>query len=212
MGVSEKTWSYIDPACVPQLVMDSIPGPKSLEYHARASRLMKGYTYHKEQVVAALQAGKQVYCDKPLCMNIAEADESTAILLTGQVTHHIALHNRFFPATLRAKEMIEDGFLGEILSLRASYLHSGSVDRTVPLKWKLNPEFSGSRVLFDLGTHLLDLIQHFVGRRTILDCATHVAYAERLTTADPARRIRVIGEDAVIMTGCKDAKRRSGTH
>jgi len=155
---------------------------------------------HKDQVLAALAAGKHVYCDKPLCMNRAEAAEIAAALPGARVTHQMVLHNRFHPATLRAKQMIEQGFLGDVLSLRAAYLHAGSVDPAAPLKWKLDAALSGGGVLFDLGSHVLDLIQHLVGPLQVTDCTTRIAYPERPVPGEPGRSARVTAEDAVLMT------------
>ncbi len=155
---------------------------------------------HKEQVLTALAAGKHVYCDKPLCMDRAEAEEIEAALPGASVTHQMALHNRFFPATMRAKRLIEEGFLGDVLSLRAAYLHSGSADPEAPLKWKLDPSVAGGGVLYDLGSHALDLVQHLVGSISVLDCATHIAYPERPVAGEPDRHVRVTAEDAVFLT------------
>jgi predicted dehydrogenase len=156
--------------------------------------------FHKEQVLAALAAGKHVYCDKPLCLNRREAEEIAAALPGAGVTHQMALHNRFFPATLRAKEMVEEGFLGEILSLRAAYLHAGSADPSAPLKWKLDAAVSGGGVLLDLGSHVLDLVQHLVGPLGLVDCSTRIAYRERPLPGEPGRKARVKAEDAVFLT------------
>jgi predicted dehydrogenase len=156
--------------------------------------------FHKEQVLAALTAAKHVYCDKPLCMNRAEADEIAAALPRASVTHQMALHNRFFPATMRAKRMIEEGFLGELLSFRGAYLHSSSADPGAPLKWKLDPGVSGGGVLLDLGSHILDLVQHLVGPLRIVESTTHIAYAERPLAGQPDRTAQVKAEDAVFVT------------
>jgi len=156
--------------------------------------------YHKEQVLAALAGGKHVYCDKPLCLNRQEAQEIEAALVGARVTHQMVLHNRFFPATMRAKAMVEAGFLGDVLSLRAAYLHSGSVDPNAPLKWKLDADLAGGGVLLDLGSHVLDLVQHLVGPVSVLDCRTQIAYPERPVLDDPERFVRVTAEDAVFLT------------
>ena len=156
--------------------------------------------FHKEQVLAALAAGKHIYCDKPLCRNREEAKAIEAALPAAGVTHQMALHNRFFPATLRAKAMVEEGFLGDILSLRAAYLHSGSVDPNAPLKWKLDSDLAGGGVLLDLGSHVLDLVEHLVGQVSVLDCRTRIAYPERPFSDDPTRFARVTAEDAAFLT------------
>jgi len=156
--------------------------------------------FHKEQVLAALAAGKHVYCDKPLCMNRAEAEEIAAALPQAKVTHQMALHNRFFPATLRAKQLIKEDLVGEILALRAAYLHSGSADPAAPLKWKLDPALAGGGVLFDLGSHVLDLAQHLLGPLQVVDCVTHIAYPQRPLPGQPNRSAPVTAEDAVFLT------------
>jgi predicted dehydrogenase len=156
--------------------------------------------FHKEQVLAALAAGKHVYCDKPLCVSPAEADEIAAALPRATVTHQMVLHNRFHPAIMRAKQMAEHGFLGEVLSVRGAYLHSGSADPAAPLKWKLDSAISGGGVLLDLGVHILDLIQHLVGPLRIVDCSTHIAFPQRPLPGEPGRKAGVTAEDAVFLT------------
>jgi len=156
--------------------------------------------FHKEQVLAALAAGRHVYCDKPLCMDRAEAAEIAAALPSARVTHQMALHNRFFPATLRAKQLVEEGFLGELLSFRGAYLHAGSADPKAPLRWKLDAALSGGGVLLDLGSHSLDLVQHLVGPLTVLDCTTRIVYPERPLPGEPHRTRLVQAEDAALLT------------
>jgi predicted dehydrogenase len=157
-------------------------------------------TLHKEQVLAALAAGKHVYCDKPLCVSREEADEIAAALPAATGAHQMALHNRFFPATMKAKELVHDGVLGDVLAVRAAYLHSGSVDPSAPLKWKLDAALAGGGVLFDLGSHVLDLVLHLVGHMTVVSCATHIAYPQRPVPGEPGKTVRVTAEDAVVLT------------
>jgi predicted dehydrogenase len=154
---------------------------------------------HAEQVLAALAAGKHVYCDKPLCTGRPEADAIAASLIGARSTHQMVLHNRFFPATLRAKQLVEEGAIGEVLSLRGAYLHSGSVDPGAPLKWKLSAELGGGGVLLDLGSHLLDLAQHLAGPLRVEACSTHIAFAERPDPSDPAKRLPVEAEDTAVL-------------
>lgn len=156
--------------------------------------------FHKEQVIASLEAGKHVYCDKPLCMNRQEAEQIRAALGGARVSHQMALHNRFFPATMRARELVAEGFVGEVLSFRGAYLHSGSADPQAPMKWKLDSALSGGGVLVDLGVHILDLVQHLVGPLEVVECITHIAYSERPLPGEPTQRKRVLAEDAALLT------------
>jgi predicted dehydrogenase len=153
--------------------------------------------FHKEALLSAMAHGKHIYCDKPLVVNAAEADEIARALPGYGGIAQMAFHNRFFPATLRARELVEEGFLGKVLSFRAAYLHSGSADPEAPLKWKLSREMGGG-VILDLGSHALDLMDHLVGGFESIWCATAIAYADR-PAADGSGRVPVETEDAALM-------------
>jgi len=157
---------------------------------------------HRDQVLAALRAGKHVYCEKPLAASAAEAREIAAAACDagrdGVVTQ-MTLQNRFFPATLRARALVEEGFLGDVLGFRGSYLHAGSADPRAPLRWKLSQEKAGGGVLYDLGPHILDLLELLAGPFVSVSAATRIAFAERPSAEDPARRVRVDAEDAAVL-------------
>jgi len=119
---------------------------------------------HREACVAALQAGKHVYCDKPLALNVAEAEEIVAAAEKAPgVTHQMTFQYRFLPATLRAKELMDAGFVGRLFSYRAAYLHAGYVEADRPMSWRLDAAASGGGALFDLGSHIIDLMRHLAG-------------------------------------------------
>lgn len=135
--------------------------------------------YHREQVLAALGKGKHVFCDKPLAVSAAEAEEIAAAAQGKGLVCQVALQNRFFPVTMRAKQILEEGRLGRILSFRASYLHSGSVDPDKPIGWKQDQRIGGGGVLFDLGSHVLDMVYYLLGEFEQLTAATQVLYPQR---------------------------------
>lgn len=153
---------------------------------------------HEEALVAALAAGKHVYCEKPLVNTPQEAEAVRAALEGYQGVHQLVLHNRFFPATMRARQLVEEGNLGELIGFRAAYLHSGSVNPDKPIGWKQEAEMGGG-VIQDLGPHLLDLVQWLTGPMTQLCCTTQVLYPERPSRQDPSRRVAVQAEDAAYM-------------
>jgi predicted dehydrogenase len=135
--------------------------------------------FHKDAVLKALQAGKHVYCDKPLAASYAESKEIVdALAQYGSVTQ-MALQYRFFPVSMRAKELIEEGRIGNPLSFRIQYLHSGSVDPTKPLGWKQDRKMGGGGVLFDLGSHALDLGYYLLGEYKDVFAKTKVLYPQR---------------------------------
>jgi predicted dehydrogenase len=153
---------------------------------------------HKDALLSAMRHQKHIYCDKPLVASMAEADEIRAALKAYRGTAQMTLQNRFFPATIRAKQLIDEGRLGKVLQFRACYLHGGSADPNAPLKWKLSAE-AGGGVVADLASHVLDLVDWLVGPIRRLSAATHIAYPERPSPSDPARRLSVDAEDCVIL-------------
>jgi predicted dehydrogenase len=135
-------------------------------------------TEHREQVLAALRAGKHVYCDKPLALTSAEARELADARKNSGLVAQIACQFRFCPAVLRAKELIGEGRIGAITGFRGAFLHSGSIDKNKPIGWKLN-KAAGGGVLFDLGSHILDLLYWLLGPFDEIFASTRVLYPVR---------------------------------
>jgi len=155
---------------------------------------------HKDALLSAIAAGKHIYCEKPLAADLAEAREVQAALKSSgySATAQMVLQNRFSPAAMRARQMVADGFLGDVLSFRAAYLHSGSADPSAPLKWKLSKAEAGGGVLFDLGAHIIDVVQTLTGEFAEVDCRTKIAFAERKGLDGRARKVEA--EDLAIVT------------
>ena len=153
---------------------------------------------HKEQLLSAMRHDKHIYCDKPLVANMDEAEEILQALKDYRGIAQMTFQNRFFPATIRARQLIDEGFLGRVLEFRACYLHSGSADPNAPLKWKLSGQ-SGGGVIADLGSHVLDLMHYLLGDFEKLCATTDIAYGERPSIHAPTRKVKVDVEDNVQM-------------
>jgi predicted dehydrogenase len=152
---------------------------------------------HAEMILAAIQAGKHIYCEKPLTANAAESEKVAAALAGYVKTHQIVFHLRFYPATLRARQIIEEGRLGRIICFRASFLHSGAVDPGKPAGWRQDMELGGGGVLLDLGSHVLDMMYWLVGRYQKIIARTKVLYSHRPDISGCIREIKA--EDHVLM-------------
>jgi predicted dehydrogenase len=151
---------------------------------------------HKDAVISAMKNNKNIYCDKPLTATLEEAKEIENALADYKGIAQMTLQNRFFPATIRAKQIIDDGFFGELLEFRASYLHSGSSNPDAPLKWKLSKK-SGGGVIADLASHILDLMHHLLGEYSAVNALSHIAFSERPSVDDPSKKVKVEVEDCV---------------
>ncbi len=154
---------------------------------------------HCEALLSAIQQQKHIYCDKPLTATWDEAQQIKEALKNYRGISQMTLQNRFFPVTMRAKQLIEEGRIGEPLEFRAAYLHSGSADPTAPLKWKLSGA-AGGGVVADLGSHILDLMQHLLGDFQELCADTHIAYPERPSADNPKQMLKVDAEDNMQVT------------
>jgi predicted dehydrogenase len=130
---------------------------------------------HAKQVIAAIEVGKHVYCDKPLAVSAAECQRIVDALKRSKrkIVTQVALQYRHYPATLRAKQMIDEGRLGIIRSFRACYLHSSLMDPDKPAGWRLMEGTAGG-TLSDMGSHLVDLLMHLAGpvEAVVADCRT----------------------------------------
>ena len=87
---------------------------------------------HFDALAAAIRAGKHIYVDKPVTGNLDEAEKLAAMLPDYEGVAQVALQNRFFPATLRGRQLIKEGFVGPVTHFRAAYLHGGSPRRRRP--------------------------------------------------------------------------------
>src|ERR671933_1361690 len=123
---------------------------------------------HAEIAIAALEAGKQVLCEKPLVNSVAEAEamaEAAARAAARGVRSMVGFTYRRVPAIGLARELVAQGRLGEIRHVRAQYLQDWIADPAAPMSWRLQKEKAGSGALGDIGAHIVDLTQHITGQR-----------------------------------------------
>ena len=118
---------------------------------------------HKEQAIAAAEAGKDILCEKPLANNAEDAKEMLQAVRNNGVKAMCGFTYRQAPAVKLAREMIESGELGEIRHIRADYLQDFIMDPEFPMMWRLRKEQAGSGALGDLGAHITDIARFLVG-------------------------------------------------
>lgn len=156
--------------------------------------------YHKEQLLAAIAAGKHIYCDKPVVASLQDAQEVVAAMTDSGYggKAQVALQYRFYPATLRAKQLMDEGFLGRPFHYRGGYLHSSNIDPAKPLNWKSDKSQGGGGSMFDLGSHVVDLLSHLLGDVDSIFAATETFIKER-PRKDTGEIAPVDTDDAALM-------------
>ncbi len=153
---------------------------------------------HYPAIAAAIKAGKHIYVDKPVTGSLEEADKLSAMLPDYRGVGQVALQFRFFPATLKARQLIDEGFLGPVCHFRAAYLHGGSVDPEKAVNWK-STAAAGGGVIRDLGSHVLDLLWWLIGPFSRVNCASRIWAPERPNLDSPGEMMKIDVEDAAVM-------------
>ncbi len=114
---------------------------------------------HVAAGLAAINAGCHVFCEKPMAMNAAEAEQlSDAAEKSGKILG-LGFCRRFGKDAILAREMAENGMLGNVYYAKALYLRrNGS-----PGGWFSDRKRSGGGPLIDLGVHVIDLVRYIAG-------------------------------------------------
>ncbi len=154
---------------------------------------------HKNELLASMETGKAIYCEKPLTPNYQQAGDVAKALENYQGIGQMTLNYRFFPATMRAKQLMDEGFVGEPVCFRAAFLHSGSIDPGKPLEWKLNAD-NGGGVLNDLAVHIVDLMQFLLGNFDSVMCTSRILFPERPVSEGSDEKVPVNAEDHACLT------------
>ncbi|WP_276301808.1 Gfo/Idh/MocA family protein [Halorussus lipolyticus] len=118
---------------------------------------------HAEPSIAALDAGTPVLSEKPLANDLQSAERMAEAAEEAGVPTATAFNYRFVPALRYAKNLIDDGELGEIRHFRGTYMQDWLADPEAPWSWRNSEEMAGSGALGDLGAHTIDLARFLVG-------------------------------------------------
>jgi predicted dehydrogenase len=121
-----------------------------------------GYLHHP-MVIAAAEAGKHIICEKPLANSLSEAKDMLKAAEKAGVMHMVNFSYRRVPAVAFAKQLIDEGILGDVYHYHGAYLQDWIIDPEFPLVWRLEKRFAGSGALGDIGAHAIDLAEYLNG-------------------------------------------------
>ena len=119
--------------------------------------------FHKQPAIAAAEAGKHVFCEKPLALNLADARDIYEAAEKYGIKNQVGFNYRFAPAVKLAKKMIDEGKLGKIFHFRGYFLQDWIIDPDFPKVWRLDKSVAGSGSHGDLGAHVIDAARYLVG-------------------------------------------------
>ncbi len=118
---------------------------------------------HKEMALAAIQAGKHVYCEKPLALSATDARMIRDAAFDAGVKTSMGFNYMCNPLISKTKQLIDSGGIGEIYSFRGSYQEDYLADPATPFSWRLLRSQGGAGALADLGTHLINMAEYLLG-------------------------------------------------
>ena len=118
---------------------------------------------HREMAIAAAEAGKHFWGEKPLGALPQDTVEIARAVETAGVRTVVGLNYRNPPAVQHARELIHEGALGEVNHFRMQFIASYSSSPRGALSWRFSRELSGHGVLSDLGSHAIDLAMFLCG-------------------------------------------------
>ena len=118
---------------------------------------------HAEMAIAAAQAGKHIYCEKPLATTSADAARIVAAVTKSGVISIVGFNYLKNPAQAFAKQLIESGDLGEITLFRGTFDQDFLANPDIPFSWRLDRAQAGTGALGDLGSHTIAFAQFLVG-------------------------------------------------
>jgi predicted dehydrogenase len=164
---------------------------------------------HYAMVKAALDAGKHVICEKPLCLS---AEEAKALLLLAREknrVHAVNFNVRFYDASRQAKDFISRPDFGKICLIHGSYLQEF---HTLPAEysWRYQPELAGPmRATTEIGSHWIDLVRFWTGLEIMEVSANYGSFTpDRFVSngvmfaqeKEDSRKVTIDSEDAAVIS------------
>lgn len=170
---------------------------------------------HLDFVMAALEAGKHVACEKPLAATLDEARQMRDAAKNAKGKTFVWYNYRRVPAVATAFKLAREGRLGRIYHVNGFYRQGWAASANIPLIWRFDKEQAGSGALGDLGAHIIDMVRFitseeiseiagammetFIKERSIADDAGGAGIASGATAT--GRKGKVTVDDAILTIG-----------
>ena len=154
---------------------------------------------HYEPTVAALNAGKHVYTEWPLGRNTAEAVEMADLARSKGVCTLVGLQARAAPGILYAKELVETGYVGEVMSCHVSLIREGALQRTSDRTWQRDDSLGANTLTIACG-HTIDALRFVLGDFGQVSTVVSTQAKQWLDT-DTQQMLDVTSPDNILVSG-----------
>ena len=132
---------------------------------------------HHEMALAAIAAGKHVYCEKPLGVTLDQAEEMAAAAARSPVRTLVGYNYLKNPAVLHARALLERGAIGRIIHFRGVFDEDYMADPALPGTWRSLRREAGLGVLGDMGCHLVAAALDLAGPIESVLAETRIVYS-----------------------------------
>jgi predicted dehydrogenase len=119
---------------------------------------------HAPLAIQALESGKHVLLEKPMAMSITQCDEILAARDASGKVLQMGFVCRYSPAAMKAKQLIEDGTIGDVLDVQATLVRQRGIPGIGG--WFTTKQRSGGGCLIDIGVHLIDVAMHITQKKS----------------------------------------------
>jgi predicted dehydrogenase len=160
-----------------------------------AVRVPAHYTLTKD----ALEAGKHVYCEWPLGANTKEAEELAALARRKKLQTMVGLQRRASPAYLYMRELIKDGYVGEMLSVNMTLMGSGVLTRTSDRTWQRDAKLGANPLTITFG-HVIDAVLMVAGELAEVSALVSTRVPQWFET-DTKRYVDTTAPDNIMIQG-----------
>lgn len=113
--------------------------------------------FHAENAIAALDAGCHVLCEKPIAVNLREADRMIEAAKKNRKKLMIGFTHRLFTGPQKTKKMIDEKKIGKPFMIRIRFAHGGPYPSWAKNAWFYNPKLAAGGAMLDMGIHAIDL-------------------------------------------------------
>jgi len=165
---------------------------------------------HYEPTKAAIEAGKHVFTEWPLGRTTAEAEELAALAKAKGVQTAVGLQSRVSPALLYIKELIDDGYVGEVLSCHVTTMRDGSLERHSSRNWNLDIS-QGANTLTIANGHVIDALRFVLGDFKRVACMV-TTQIQQVYETDTKRFVEVSSPDNVRVCGQLESGAAASVH
>lgn len=151
---------------------------------------------HYPMAMAAIAAGKPLYCEKPLAVSLQQANAMHLAAKAAGVVTRVGYNYQHNPIIGLARDFIRNGDLGEIISFQGEFSEDFMADPASPWSWRCETEHAGG-ALADLGSHLLAMARYLLGDVEAVCADTQTVHRQRPATASsPEQRSIAVDDQA----------------